>query len=88
MRFHRADATEAEDTLTDWTSARQVGPNQVSLASFDYRLVLTQHGSETSAIDQGTDGAQVECHFNRRSAMNGANQFVLGCYHHPSWLYR
>ncbi|WP_375591667.1 type VI secretion system Vgr family protein [Chitiniphilus eburneus] len=60
IRFHRADATEAQDTLTDWTSARQLGPSQVSLASFDYRPVLTQHASETSAIDQGAGGAQVE----------------------------
>ncbi|WP_308445840.1 type VI secretion system Vgr family protein, partial [Chitinolyticbacter albus] len=25
VRFHRADATESEDSLTDWTSARQLG---------------------------------------------------------------
>ncbi|UXY16952.1 type VI secretion system tip protein VgrG [Chitiniphilus purpureus] len=60
VRFHRADATEAEDSLTGWTSARQLGPAQVALASFDYQPVTTREGQDGSVIDQGEGGTQAE----------------------------
>lgn len=48
VRFHRSDATEAEDGLTDWQTQRRLGSNQVSLASYDYKTVQTGQGMESS----------------------------------------
>ena len=56
IRFHRADATEADDTLTQWQSSRQIRSGAVQLASFDYSGVYTQEGSGRSAIDHGEAG--------------------------------
>ncbi|MCD5330874.1 phage late control D family protein, partial [Chromobacterium piscinae] len=39
VRFHRSDATEEEDGLTDWEAARQIVPGGTSLASYDYKPV-------------------------------------------------
>ncbi|UXY16960.1 type VI secretion system tip protein VgrG [Chitiniphilus purpureus] len=60
VRFHRADATEAEDSLTGWTSTRQLGSGRVALASFDYKPVATLHAQDGTVIDQGEGGAQAE----------------------------
>ena len=35
IRFHRADATETDDTLLQWDSTRTLQAGQVSLASYD-----------------------------------------------------
>ncbi|MBY0444864.1 MAG: phage late control D family protein, partial [Burkholderiales bacterium] len=59
-RFHRSDATEESDSLTQWHSQRQIGSNSVSLASFDYKATLTQHSLNESAIDQGEGGQQIQ----------------------------
>ncbi|WP_353328808.1 type VI secretion system Vgr family protein, partial [Chitiniphilus shinanonensis] len=83
IRFHRADATEAEDSLTDWTSSRQLGPGQASLASFDYRPVLTQQAGEDSAIDQGSGGTQAESsleHYDPQALYYAADGEQLGRY--------
>ncbi|MDR1227887.1 MAG: type VI secretion system tip protein VgrG [Azoarcus sp.] len=45
IRFHRANATESSDSLTLWTRAQEAGVQKTSLASFDYKPVLT-HGGE------------------------------------------
>ncbi|WP_035853988.1 type VI secretion system Vgr family protein [Deefgea rivuli] len=63
VRFHRADATEETDALTQWTSQRQVGSNSVSLASFDYKAVNMQHSGDDSAVDQGDGGQQIQSSF-------------------------
>ncbi|MDN0084589.1 type VI secretion system tip protein TssI/VgrG [Crenobacter sp. SG2305] len=60
VRFHRSDATEAEDGLTDWSGSRQIVPGRVSLASYDYQPVATGHSGDLSAVDQGTDGARLQ----------------------------
>ncbi len=57
IRFHRANATEEDDTLTDWAAHRQIRSSAVSLASFDYRGVYTQEGEGSSAIDHGEAGS-------------------------------
>ncbi|WP_353325111.1 type VI secretion system Vgr family protein, partial [Chitiniphilus shinanonensis] len=83
VRFHRADATEAEDSLTDWTSRRQLGTSKVSLASFDYKPVLTQHAAEDSAIDQGAGGAQAQSsleHYDPQSLYYAADPEQLAQY--------
>ncbi|BBF87228.1 putative Vgr-related protein [Aquitalea magnusonii] len=56
VRFHRSDATEEEDGLTDWSAARQVVSGAVALASFDYQPVSTQHSGDQSRIQQGRSG--------------------------------
>ncbi|TJZ61641.1 type VI secretion system tip protein VgrG, partial [Chitiniphilus eburneus] len=83
IRFHRADATEAEDSLTDWTSTRQLGPSQVALASFDYQPVVTQQAAEASGIDQGAGGAQAESslgYYDPQSLYYAADGEQLGHY--------
>ncbi|WP_137010058.1 type VI secretion system Vgr family protein [Aquitalea aquatilis] len=56
VRFHRSDATEEEDGLTDWSTARQVVSGNVALASFDYQPVSTQHTGDQTRIQQGRSG--------------------------------
>ena len=60
MRFHRSDATEAEDGLTEWNAQRQIVPGAVALASFDYQPVQTQHSGDDSRIDQGQNGKALQ----------------------------
>lgn len=56
IRFHRADATEQDDTITEWHAQRQIQPGAVQLASFDYKRVYAQQGGDSSRIDQGEAG--------------------------------
>lgn len=60
VRFHRADASEADDTVTDWQAARQLRTASVQLASFDYKPVSTLQGEAWTSGDQGTQGTAVE----------------------------
>lgn len=57
IRFHRADATESDDAITEWNARRTVRSGASSLASFDYKGVYTQQGAQPSAIDQGEAGS-------------------------------
>jgi type VI secretion system secreted protein VgrG len=57
IRFHRADAIEDEDSITDWRATRHIQSSGVQLASFDYKGVYTQQGTDTSAIDHGDAGS-------------------------------
>ncbi|NHQ86850.1 type VI secretion system tip protein VgrG [Iodobacter sp. HSC-16F04] len=63
VRFHRADATEESDALTEWNSQRQVGSSSVSLASFNYKAANTSHTADHSAVDQGDGGQQIQSSF-------------------------
>ncbi|STR45179.1 type VI secretion system Vgr family protein [Iodobacter fluviatilis] len=63
VRFHRADATEESDALTEWNSLRQVGSSSVSLASFNYKAANTSHTADQSAVDQGDGGQQIQSSF-------------------------
>jgi type VI secretion system secreted protein VgrG len=56
IRFQRADATEADDTITGWHAHRQIGIGGVSLARFDYHGVYTQDGADHSRVDHGDYG--------------------------------
>ena len=42
VRFHRAEATEKEDSLTEWTESRSIGPSKTSLHSFNYKTAQTE----------------------------------------------
>ncbi|MEO9384253.1 type VI secretion system Vgr family protein [Chromobacterium phragmitis] len=60
VRFHRSDATEEEDGLTGWNSARQIVPGNVALASYDYQPVSTGHALDESQIEQGQSGKALQ----------------------------
>jgi len=56
VRYHRSDATETEDGLSDWQSSRQVVPGKVSIASYDYKASSSNTSFDQTAIEQGTSG--------------------------------
>jgi len=60
VRFHRAEATEAKDSITEWTEMRRVRSGQTSLTSYDYKPVYTHEASEQSSVDQGDEGIEAE----------------------------
>ncbi len=60
VRFHRADATEAEDSLTAWDAQRRLGPAEAALASYDYRRPGPLVAVEAAAVEQGADGTRAE----------------------------
>ena len=57
VRFHRADATEADDSLTEWTESCRIGPSRASLTSFDYKPVVTFEVAQANR--QGEDEDRV-----------------------------
>jgi len=56
VRYHRSDATETEDGLSDWQSARQVVPGKVSIASYDYKASSSNTSFDQTAVEQGNSG--------------------------------
>ncbi|ALM52436.1 type VI secretion system Vgr family protein [Halomonas huangheensis] len=54
IRFHRQDATESEDSITQWSGVRRQQPTRVSLGTFDYKQpdLEKRTGMET-VRDQG-----------------------------------
>ncbi|WP_081542099.1 type VI secretion system Vgr family protein [Chromobacterium violaceum] len=60
VRFHRSDATEEEDGLTEWQAARQIVPGGTALASYDYKPVYSQQNRDDSHIDQGQTGQALQ----------------------------
>ena len=69
VRFHRAAATEEADSLTDWTTQRQLGSSSVALASFDYKAVKTNQAFDDSSVDQGEGGQQIQTSFEDYGAL-------------------
>jgi len=60
VRFHRADASEENDTLTVWHATRRLRAGSSALASFDYKPVTALTADETTAVEQGEAGEAVE----------------------------
>jgi type VI secretion system secreted protein VgrG len=56
VRYHRSDATETEDGLSDWQSSRQVVPGKVSIASYDYKASSSNTSFDQTAVEQGNSG--------------------------------
>lgn len=56
VRFQRADATEARDTVNTWEARRTLAPGAVARGSFDCKTVRRSDVSEPSALDQGEAG--------------------------------
>ncbi|ALM53979.1 type VI secretion system Vgr family protein [Halomonas huangheensis] len=54
IRFHRQDATETQDSITQWSGVRQQQPTRVSIGTFDYKQSgLEKHTSMETVRDQG-----------------------------------
>ncbi|WP_027458417.1 type VI secretion system Vgr family protein [Dechloromonas agitata] len=53
LRFHRRNATEASDTVQAWQETRQVLPNAVSLAGWDYKTLVATGAQAESALPNG-----------------------------------
>ncbi|MEL0616356.1 type VI secretion system tip protein TssI/VgrG [Cobetia marina] len=54
IRFHRQDATELEDSITQWSGRRQQQPTRVSLGTFDYKQPgLEKRSGQDTRSDQG-----------------------------------
>jgi type VI secretion system secreted protein VgrG len=56
VRFHRADGTEAEDSITDWQATRQVTAGSTSLQSWDYKPASALSGTAAGRIGHGAQG--------------------------------
>jgi type VI secretion system VgrG family protein len=56
VRFHRADATEKDDTVITWQAHRTLVPGSVLAASYDYSTARADEVNETNVQDQGKHG--------------------------------
>ena len=54
IRFHRADAPEADDTVQRLGDARRTAPNVLTLAGWDYKRLHATAAEAHSALDNGT----------------------------------
>ncbi|MDR1229750.1 MAG: type VI secretion system tip protein VgrG [Azoarcus sp.] len=52
IRFHRASATEASDSLTVWTRAQEAGVQKTTLTSYEYKSALTHGGEDESPYER------------------------------------
>ncbi|AKU13134.1 Rhs element Vgr protein [Azoarcus sp. CIB] len=53
IRFHRADATETDDTIQTLADEHRVGANAVSRSSWDYRSLVATAAQARSGLDGG-----------------------------------
>ena len=64
LRFGHAqpglDKNPGEDVVKEWNGNRQLVPGLTSLASYDYKPVVTQHTQAKSRIDAGDAGADAQ----------------------------
>jgi len=59
VRYHRAAATEQDDTIVSWGSTRSLHAGKVSLSSYDYKAVQTRHSQEVTNQNHGDAGNQL-----------------------------
>lgn len=64
VRFHRADATETDDTITQFAQQHQIGTNAVTLSSWDYKA-LQAHSAEDQAPIEAQDAPPLEVYEGR-----------------------
>lgn len=57
VRFHRADVTEAADTIDRWRRMETLAPGAVALQSFDYKDVISLAAALPSERNSGAGGA-------------------------------
>ena len=56
VRYHRSDATEDRDSITEWHNQRSLVSGAVYRASPDYKPVNIDQQQDTSRLDQGETG--------------------------------
>lgn len=59
VRFHRADATEATDTVVAWQAWRTLAPGASQRDQFDYKNGKVSQALDPSVLDQGQDGSEL-----------------------------
>lgn len=77
VRFHRADATEKDDTVVAWQSWRELAPGATQRDQFDYKSVKVSQAQEITLLDQGEHGdnlAQTLTDYHYDSAFLAAGQ--------------
>ncbi|WP_084004443.1 type VI secretion system tip protein TssI/VgrG [Terasakiispira papahanaumokuakeensis] len=52
IRFHRQDATESEDAITQWRGLRQLQPTRVTMGTFDYKQPSLTKRSALNTVDE------------------------------------
>ncbi|MCT9123121.1 type VI secretion system Vgr family protein [Cupriavidus gilardii] len=53
IRFHRADMTEETDTMTVWSTRHSIGPNAVTVSSWDYKTLTAPSAQANAAAVPG-----------------------------------
>ncbi|WP_064573422.1 type VI secretion system Vgr family protein [Cupriavidus gilardii] len=53
IRFHRADMTEETDTMTVWSTRHSIGPNAVTVSSWDYKTLTAASAQANAAAVPG-----------------------------------
>ncbi len=83
VRFHRIDATETSDAITDWSARRQVRTNSASLSAWDASVLHAPLGQTNSHLDLGEvptlehhDGAGAQRYANRSAAQEASERLV------------
>ncbi len=56
VRFHRADATESHDTITEWNARRTLQSGSIARSAWDHDSANATHVTEESKADQGSYG--------------------------------
>lgn len=86
VRFHRADATEADDTIQAFREARQVLPNRARLAGWDYKTLIATSAEADTTLDNGQlpslevyDGSRAYC-FESGDAARLRTDLLLAAY--------
>ena len=83
IRFHRSDATESSDSITQWQARRTLKSGHVALASFDYKTVQTIVSGEPTNQHQGDAANPLSAHlehYDPQTAYYGTQQADLDRY--------
>uniref|UniRef100_UPI00047949D7 type VI secretion system Vgr family protein n=1 Tax=Azovibrio restrictus TaxID=146938 RepID=UPI00047949D7 len=81
VRFHRADGTEAEDSITHWGGSRQLATGSVERASHEYKRVLVECQEKSVDVSQGSYGGRLastleDYHYDTSHAANDEQDYA------------
>lgn len=79
-RFHRADGTEDEDSITDWLAERTLVSSHLSRASMDYKTVDVDRQDDDIKVNQGDYGGRLaatleDYHYDTSHAANDLGDY-------------
>lgn len=83
VRFHRADGTECEDSITGWQGTRRVMSGASVISTYDYKPVSTYFGQEETVINQGRHGNKLSSTleaYEHENLYYAGNEFELRNY--------